>query len=240
MKKENYYLMMDAWGKRPGYPIYFDYDIPCDRSGWEDSCLVQCPQEEIELRVKNPKIEFDFCNSSDNYFFSTRLWEVICEYRSLTPKLKPIKFFGKNRKILSSKEYVVVCFTDENDEKNRYIDRMQSEYVVPIQTYSARAELVNPAIRYELLNQFDITTSDLQGYRKMLVVSETFMKDERLKEMNLEFLPLEEAAKILLYSDESRKKQYGLQDVSEFQKMKSVKGKELDGKELNGMRIQFG
>ena len=240
MKQENYYLMLDARKKLPGYPIYFDYVVDWDRTGWKNSHITNCKEELIEIRVKNPKIEFDFRESAGNYFFSTRLWEVICDYRTLEFKKKDIKFYGKNRKVISSKEYIVVNFTNEFKAENNYHLWLESSYIIPKQEYSNYAELIEPVINYKLLKEYDITTSDLQGYRNDLVVSESFVKDERLKDMNLEFIPIEDASKILLYKGDKYKSKYGLKDSSAFEELELIKGKKLQEMKLNGKKIRFG
>jgi len=240
MKEDSYYLMLDGLKKIPGYPIYFDYVIDWDRTGWENSCITNCKEEVVEIRVKNPKIEFDFRVSANNYFFSTQLWEIICDYRTLEFDKKEIKFYGKNYKKISSKDYVVICFTNAFDKSNDYHKWLESSYIIPKQEYSNYAELIKPVIDYKVLKEYDITTSNLQGHRNDLVVSESFMKDIRLKNMNLEFIPIEDASKILLYRENTYKIKYGLKDSSEFEELELIKGKKLQEMKLNGKKISFG
>ena len=240
MKEDRYYLMLDGLKKMPGYPIYFDYVVDWDSTGWKNSCITNCKEEVVEIRVKNPKIEFDFRISANNYFFSTQLWEIICDYRTLEFDKKEIKFYGKNYKKISSKDYVAICFTNAYDKNNLYCMRLESSYIIPKQEYSSYAELIEPVINYKLLKKYDITITLLQGQEDGLVVSESFMKDERLKDMNLEFIPIEDASKILLYREDRYKIKYGLKDSSEFEELELIKGKKLKEMKLNGKRIIFG
>lgn len=233
-----YYLMLEAKSTRDkrivGYPIYFDYDlVNCNRDGWKSDCIVQCQQEEIELRVKNPKILFDFENTAlDNFFFSNILWEVICDYCSWDMKFKKVKLYGKDKKKISTKEYIVACFENRYDDNSKYIDKLESEYILPNFKHKKRAELINPAIDYEKLSQFDILPSNLSANLNALIVSERVMKDTRLKDTKLTFLPLENAPKILMFQGERMKINYKVKDIESLKNMVPIKGKDL----LNGFK----
>ena len=225
---KKYFLMFETQEELSGYPVFFDYDaINCDTFKLEDDCLIQCDNDIIELRSKNPKLSFDFQMVATNYFFSKIVWEVICDYKSWDFIYKEVVFFGKNKKNVATKEYIILCFKDKYNESKKYIDRLESYYVLPNPKQKRQAELIEPSIKYEVLGGFDILPSQFSGYPYSLVVSEKFMSDKRLKNTKLEFLPIESAGKTLLLREDRIKRLYKMKDQSLLEGLVPIKGEQL-------------
>lgn len=229
-----YYLMSEAESTREkrivGYPIYFDYDlVNCNRDDWKDGCVLQCQQKIIEFRVKNPKISFDLANTSlNNFFFSNILWEVICDYQSWDLNFKKVDFYGKDKKRVSTKDYVVACFKNRYDKERRYIDRLKSLYIVPNYKRNRRAILIKPYLNYDILNLFDVLPSEFSYSSNSLIVSEKLKNDERLKNTKLSFTPIEDIAELLMFKNNGIAQEYfRVKDLDNLKKQEPISGKEL-------------
>ena len=242
-----YYLMSEAESTREkkivGYPIYFDYELDnCNKIGWKDDCILQCQQEIIDIRVKNPKILFDLAVTSlDNFFFSDILWEVVCDYKSWEMNFKKVNFYGKDKKKVSTKDYVVACFQNRYDKERQYIDRLKSLYIVPNYKRKRQAILIKPYLNYDVLNLFDILPSQFTYSSNSLIVSEKFKNDKRLKNTKLSFIPIEDVAKFLMFRDNGIAQEYFyVKDLDMLKKQEPISGEELlKNGYKNGRKISF-
>lgn len=242
-----YYLMSEYKSTREkkavGYPIHFDYDlVNCDMREWKDNCILQCKQEVIELRVKNPRISFDLANTaSDNFFFSNILWEVICDYKSWDLDFKKVVFYGKDRKKISTKDYVVACFINRYDKEKKYIDRLKSLYIVPNYKRDRKAILIKPYLNYDVLNLFDILPSEFSYSSSSLIVSEKVKNDERLKNTKLTFTPIEDVAEFSMFKEKGIAEYYFMvKDLDALKKQEPISGEELlKNGYKNGKKISF-
>ena len=226
-----------------GYPIYFDYELDnCNKSGWKSDCILQCEQEIIDIRVKNPKISFDLAVTSlESFFFSDILWEVICDYQHWDIDFKKVKFYGKDKKKIATKEYLVACFKNRYDEKGHYIDRLKSLYIVPNYKRNRRAIMIKPYLNYDVLNCFDVLPSSFNYALNSLVVSEKFKNDKRLKSTKLSFIPIEDVAEFSMFKkDGIAQKYFYVKDVDALKKQKPISGEELlKNGYKNGKKITF-
>ena len=225
--EDKYYLMFETKEKLPGYPDFFDSGISNIKQSLEEDRIASCVEDTVELTTYTPKISFDFQVVSSNYFVSDILWEVICDYISWELIFKKILMFNKNKKNVATKGYIVFSFLNQYDKKRNYIDSLESLYVVPNFKQKRQAELLQPSINYEILRKFDVLPSLYDGYTNSLVVSEKFMKDSRLENTKLEFLPLEKAGKILLHREDRIKRLYKIKTDSELESLTPIKGKVL-------------
>ena len=236
--KDKYFLMFETEEKIPGYPVFFNYDVvDCGASVLKEDCLVYCKSDIIRLRAKNPKLSFDFKLVASNYFVSNILWDVIDDYRSWDFIFKDAVFFGKNNKEVATKKYKVLCF--KNKYKPEYIDRLESLYIIPNFKYRRKAELYKPSVVYEILNKYDVVPSHFSGYPDCLIVSEKVRNDKRLENTKLEFIPIEEAGKILFLREDRVKRAYNLKQDPIIDQLPIIKGKELLENGYKGKKIIF-
>jgi len=66
--KKNYYVVFDGKSKKlSGYPIYFDWEINREKFEMTDDTFDSCNKNNLEARVKNPKLSFDFYSAPGKY-----------------------------------------------------------------------------------------------------------------------------------------------------------------------------
>jgi len=220
-----YFLLFETKDSLPGYPVFFNYDVlDCNTSDLENDCLVYCKGDTVKLRSKNPKLSFDLETVASNYFISNILWEVICSYNAWNFVFKDAVFFGNNKKEVATKKHKVLCFKNKYDPK--YIDRLKSLYVIPNFKHKRQAELYKPSVLYEVLNKYDIAPSQFSGYPNCLVVSDKVRFDRRLRNTKLEFIPIEDAGRVLLLRENRVKQIYKVKDQSLLEQLPTIKGKQ--------------
>jgi len=197
--KKNYYVVFDGKSKKlSGYPIYFDWEINREKFEMTDDTFDSCNKNNLEARVKNPKLSFDFYSAPGKYgieefFISSSMLEVFKSNNTFPFRYKPIRFYGKNNKTITSKDYYVISFYDMTE----YVDKDKCLYVIPDGHEIYSRDIIEIAIKKDILNQFDILPSIIPTFPKSIIVSEELKESGSLHNMNFEYILLEDAAHTL-------------------------------------------
>ncbi len=184
--------------KLSGYPIYFDWEFDREKFGMTDDTFDSCNENSLEARVKNPKISFDFYSapgkySIEEFFISVDMLEVFKSNNTFPFRYKPIRFYGKNNKTITSKDYYVISFHDMPE----YVDKDRCLYVIPYGHEIYNRDIIEISIKRDVLNNFDILPSVIPTFPRSIIVSEKLKESGSLDSMNFEFIPLSEATHTL-------------------------------------------
>lgn len=193
MKKE-YYVLVDAWGKLPGYPVYFDYEIDWDVHAHSESkgYLTRSKVNEIDLKVKHRKINFDYDQATGfrEFFVSEALFKVFMEFSDNGLLYKKINILGVNKN--SKNLYYAISFKDI--KKFKYVNEKECKYVIPDIEFPEDADLIELGFHYEEISKYDILPSLFSEFYSLIIISSDLLESISKIDSNLETIPLKEAA----------------------------------------------